>query len=230
MTSARSIIRSKRNWQFGFNFGFAPDSNINSATNAQTVDVNFGPDKLPIDLNDDARARSGTGITANVFGSLRLPVSARAALVTDLDANMVNYKGYQYDDYSVQAAIGPELKIGNRTNITLQGVTLFRWYGGNIAARQFGAKLGVQHDLGSTQRIGVQIDTRRTGSDFGDGYRGWQIGGAASFEQVVGKSAIASASLFGRRDAMKIDSYSSTIVGFNLGIGGELPFGVNAGL
>ena len=63
-----------------------------------------------------------------------------------------------------------------------------------------------------------------------DGYRGWQIGGAASFEQVVAKSAIVSAGLFVRRDSMKLNSYSSTTAGFTLGIGGEIPFGINAGV
>lgn len=43
ISNVRSIIRSNRKWRFGFDIGFAPDSNINSATNAETVDVNFDP-------------------------------------------------------------------------------------------------------------------------------------------------------------------------------------------
>ncbi len=230
ISSARSIIRSKRSWQFGFDFGLAPDTNINSATSAQTVDINFGPDRLPISLDDTARARSGTGLTASTYGSLRLPTSERTAIVADLDATMVNYKGKQADDYSVQLAAGPEWRLGARTNLTLQGVVLYRWYGGNLAARQFGAKLGLQHDLGPSQRIGLQIDGRHTDSAFGDGFRGWQLGGAATYEHVVAKSAIASVSLFARRDVMKQAAFSNTTVGLNLGIGGELPFGVNAGV
>ncbi len=230
ISNARSIIRSKRSWQFGFDFGLAPDTNINSATNAQSVDINFGPDRLPISLDDTARARSGTGLTASTYGSLRLPTSERAAIVIDLDATMVNYKGKQADDYSVQLAAGPEWRLGATTNLTLQGVVLYRWYGGNLAARQFGAKLGLQHDLGPSQRIGLQIDGRHTDSAFGDGFRGWQLGGAATYEHVVAKSAIASASLFARRDVMKLAAFSNTTVGINLGIGGELPLGVNAGI
>ena len=56
ISNARSIIRSKKRWKFGFDFGFAPDTNINSATNAQSVDVNFGPTRLPVQLDDAARA------------------------------------------------------------------------------------------------------------------------------------------------------------------------------
>ncbi len=230
ISNARSIIRSKRNWKFGFDIGIAPDSNINSATNAETVDVNFGPVRLPVTLDEEARERSGTGLTASLFGSVRLPLSQRTAVVADLDANMVNYKGKQADDYSMQLAIGPEWKLGNRTNLSLQGVGLYRWYGGNLAARQFGAKLNLQHDLSTSRRIAVQLDGRHTDSAFGDGYRGWQLGGAATFEQVIAKSAIVSASLIARRDAMKLTSHSSKTFGFNLGIGGELPLGINAGV
>ncbi len=231
VSNARSIIRSKRNWKFGFDAGIAPDTNINSATSAETVDLNFSPTlRIPVTLDEDARARSGTGITASTYGSIRLPLSQNTAIVADLDANMVNYKGKQSDDYSTQLAIGPEWRLGSRTNISLQGVGLYRWYGGNLAARQFGGKLNVQHDLSTTQRLAVQFDGRNTDSDFGEGNRGWQLGAAGTYEQVVAKSAIASISLFARRDMMELKSFSSKTLGFNLGIGGELPLGINAGV
>ncbi len=67
-------------------------------------------------------------------------------------------------------------------------------------------------------------------SDFGEGYTGWQLSAAASYERIVGKSAIASVSIFGRRDWMGIEAYSNTTVGVNLGLGAELPLGINAGI
>ncbi len=163
---ARNIIRSQRKWQFGFDIGIAPDSNINSATSADTINVNLDQQTtLPLTLDPDARARSGTGITASMFGSLRLPVAGKTAAVFDFDAGMVNYDGKQNDDYTLQLAAGPEFRINKETSLTLQGVGLMRWYGGQVAARQAGAKLGVQHDLGKGQRVGLQIDGRH--SDFG---------------------------------------------------------------
>jgi outer membrane protein len=230
VSNARSIIRSKRSWRFGFDLGLAPDTNINSATSAQSVDVNFGPTRLPLTLDDAARAKSGTGITASVFGSLRLPVAPKVAIVADLDANMVNYKGKQFDDYSLQIGAGPEVKLGQSSTLSLQGVSLFRWYGARLAARQFGAKVSFQRDLGPNQRLAVQVDGRSTASDYGTDYKGWQIGAAASYERVVGKSAIVSASFFGRRELMESAAYSNKSVGFNLGLGAELPLGINAGI
>lgn len=228
----RSILRSNRDWQFGFDFGLAPDTNINSATNAETVDANFGPavGVLPITLDQQSRARSGTGQTASVFGSLRLPIAESTSIVADVDGSAINYRGKDADDFSVQFAAGPEWRFGNATSLSVQGLGSYRWYGGQVAARQFGGKLTVQHNLTSGQRVGLQLDGRHTGSDFGEAYAGWQFGAAATYEHVIGKSTLASASLFVRRDAMKVAYNASSTAGVSLGIGGELPLGINAGI
>jgi hypothetical protein len=228
--NARSTIRSKRKFRFGFDFGFAPDSNINSATAAETVDLNFGPNRVPVTLDDNARARSGMGATANFYAGVRLPVGGAVSMVSDFDADSVTYKDSDFSDYSLQFAAGPELALSDKTDVRLQGVGLYRWYGGKVAARQYGAKLTFQHELTDSQRIAVQFDGRRSESELNTGYTGWQIGANATFEQVIGRSAILSASVVARRDAMEADFYSSKTLGLNAGIGAELPWGINAGL
>ena len=64
----REAIRARRAWRFNVDFGFAPDSNINSATDKQTVDI-YG---LPFQLDPSGRARSGTGHFAGGDASIRL--------------------------------------------------------------------------------------------------------------------------------------------------------------
>ena len=54
----REAIRARRAWRFNLAFGIAPDSNINSATDKERVDI-LG---LPFRLDPDARARSGIGV------------------------------------------------------------------------------------------------------------------------------------------------------------------------
>ncbi|MCB2047039.1 MAG: DUF560 domain-containing protein [Novosphingobium sp.] len=228
--NARSVIRAKRKFRFGFDFGIAPDTNINSATAAETVDINFGPDRIPISLDDNARRRSGMGATASFYAGARLPVGGAMSLVTDFDADTVTYQDSDFSDYSLQMAAGPELALSDRTDVRLQGIGLYRWYGGKVAAKQFGAKLTLQHDLSNSQRIAFQVDTRHNDSDLNPGYAGWQLGANATFEQVLGRSAILSASVLARRDSMKADYYSSKTVGVNVGVGAELPWGINAGL
>lgn len=228
--NARSVIRSNRRFRFGFDFGFAPDSNINSATAAETVDVNFGPSRLPLELDENARARSGIGVIASAYAGMLLPFADRMALVVDADIDAVKYEESDFDDYSFQLAAGPEMKLGGETRLRVQGVGLYRWYGGEIAARQFGSKVTIQHSLGRTKRIALQLDGRRTESEINPGYNGWQAGANVSYEQVLGKSAIVSASVLVRRDFLDFDAYANKSAGASAGIGAELPMGINAGL
>lgn len=228
--NARSVIRSNRRFRFGFDVGVAPDTNINSATAAQSIDVNLGGFQLPLDLDENARRRSGVGLTASAYASMRLPATAKVAIVGQVDTQMVNYQGGNLDDYTVQASAGPEFAIGQRTSVSVEGVGLFRWFGGTVASRQAGAKITAQHTIGRDRRVALQVDGRRNDSDLNSGYKGWQLSGNATFEQVVAKSAIASASVYARREILKFDAYSNTVVGVNVGIGGELPLGINAGV
>jgi hypothetical protein len=228
--NARSVIRTRRPFRFGFDVGIAPDTNINSATASETVDINFGSSRIPLDLDEDARARSGIGLTATAYASMRLPTSETVAILADANAAMTNYEGSDVDDYTVQLAAGPELSLGVATSLSVQAVGLYRWYGGDVAARQYGSRINLQHTLGRSQRIALQLDGRRTESGINEGYTGWQLGANATYEQVVAGAAIASASVYARREFMAFDFYSSNAVGVNLGIGGELPLGINAGV
>lgn len=229
--STRGIIRDQRNWSFRFDVGLAPDTNINNATSAEQIDLLVSPNnRLPFTLNPDARAKSGLGLTGSFSGGLRLKQSDTVALLIDGDGQFTAYEQGDFNDYMVQLAVGPELKLSQKTQVTFQGVALNRWFGGETAQRQFGAKAGLTTYLDQGQRIGLQLDARRTESGFGTDYDGWQYGAYGTYERVVAKSMIASASLFARRESLRADIFSNTEAGGNLGIGGELPRGINAGL
>ncbi|WP_375396834.1 surface lipoprotein assembly modifier [uncultured Sphingomonas sp.] len=227
LRSVRTIIRSKRAWSLNFDVGLAPDSNINNATTSDTVTVLFGAQPIPLTLNQEARARSGIGRTATIEAGLRLPVGKRIAIVADVDALGADYDGTAFDDYTFEGAAGSELKVSDATRMRIQGVVAERLYGARIASRQYGVKLGADTTLGATQRLGLQIDARRTDARFDANYDGWQVGAYATYERVVAKSMIASATLYVRRDWLRAPAYSSVEAGGMLGLGGELPWGFN---
>lgn len=228
--NTRSILRDQRVWRFSFDFGFAPDTNINSATDAETIDINFGTTKLPLTLDEDARERSGIGQTASFSGGVRLKTTDKLAVLFDANTKVVNYAGKSADDIVGQIAVGPELRIAKYASLSFQAVGQQRWYGGKLATRDYGGRIGFQTALSRGQRLGIELDGRRTESSFSDDYSGWQLGANATYEHLIGKSLIASASVFVRRDLLNSDGYSNTTYGTNLGIGGEMPFGLNAGL
>jgi outer membrane protein len=228
--TTRGILRQKRNWAFNFDFGLAPDSNITNGTNAETVDVNIGPFSVPLTLDEGARAKSGTGQFTTLSASARFGFLGETRLLVEGNSQLTNYSGKSYDDFSTELSVGPEVDLNDDTVLTMQAVGSRRWYGGKTATTGYGIRAGVQHELTPSQRVGLTIDARRNESGFSSAYSGWQIGAYATYERVIARRFIASASLFGRRDALAASSYSNYEVGSSLAIGGELPMGINASI
>jgi hypothetical protein len=228
----RGVIRNRKNWYFNFDFGLAPDSNINSATSASTVDTTLQYNGQPImmALSPDARRKSGIGQTVGVQGGVRLRLDDGLAMVIDGDGQVINQPGKSADDISALLAAGPELTMTNGARIAIQAVGVGRWYGGKAAQKGGGLRVNYQRDLSAGQRIGLRLDARHTESDFSKAYGGWQFGGSGTYERVIDRTMVASVSGFLRREDLRSRSYSSIEVGANAGIGGELPYGLNGGL
>jgi len=227
--TVRNTIRANRPWQFDVAVGIAPDTNINNATAADTVTVMLGDTPIPLELDRQARARSGLGVTARASGSVRLPVAARVAAIVDLDLGGTEYDGGEYDSYVGQLAAGAEYRLSAATRISLQGVGAQRWFGGEAVSRQLGVRAGGQTVLDPRRRLGLQLDVRHTDALFNDAYAGWQYAAYGSFEQAVTPTQVVSFGPYVRRDALRSDALSSVELGTTLGVGGELKWGVNFG-
>jgi outer membrane protein len=228
--ASRGILRDRRTWSFSYDVGIAPDSNITNGTDAETVDLNFGSRTIPLTLDAQARAHSGIGQMAGFSGSYRLGLKGRTALLIEADSHFSNYKGVAADDFSTQIAAGPEFHLSERSTMTVQALGSQRLYGGKLATRQFGLRTSFQHNLDNGQRIGLSLDARRSHSGISSNYDGWQLGAYATYERVIGHNFVASANLYARRDALRAGAYSNFELGGTLGIGGELPHGINAGI
>lgn len=228
--SQQGLLRDRRPWRITTEFGLAPDTNITNGTRAETIDLIVGNQALPLTLDESARQRSGLGQTARFSAGYRFKVGERGALLIDGDAQGVNYEGIAADDYTVQLAAGPEFRPSEGLSLSLQGLGLRRWFGGMTAVTQYGARLSAERTLDPSQRIGLTIDARRSESAFQDAYTGWNVAAYATYERVIARSLIASASLFARTDQLGEKAYSSNEFGLSAGIGGELSHGINAGI
>ena len=226
----RGILRDQRQWAFSLDLGFAPDSNITNGTNAETVDVNFGPFRLPLTLDPQARQKSGVGQNAAMSGSFRTALSESAKLLIETDTQATNYKGKASDDFAVQVAIGPEFALSDSSSLSVQAIGSQRWYGGKTAAQGGGVRTAAQHEFSGGQRIGFSLDARFNKSGLASAYDGWSYGAYATYERVVARSLIASANIFARREKLTSASYSGLETGASIGLGGELPLGINAGI
>lgn len=222
----RGYIRSKKNWTFNVDFGLAPDSNINSATDAATTPI-FGT-QYPLDPG--ARRKSGVGQMVGASGSLRLRLKDGLAMVVDANGQFTNQRGSDADDVSALIAAGPELTMKNGARIAVQALGYTHLYGGKVAQQGPGVRVSYQQNLNKGARVSALVDVRHVDSHFSPAYEGTSYSAYLTYERVVHHSLVASGTIFGRRDDLRWSAFSNKEIGFNLGIGGELPKGINAGL
>lgn len=135
----REAIRARRSWRFSFDFGFAPDSNINSATDKETVDI-YG---LPFQLDPTGTAHSGTGRFVGADASFRLNRSGKVPIYVAGYGRWLGYKDHHFDDSYAGAEAGPEFQLaGGRLRTTATG--LMRWYGRRPLVTSVGARLNYE--------------------------------------------------------------------------------------
>jgi tetratricopeptide (TPR) repeat protein len=125
-----NALRSPKTFGGAFELALAPDSNINRATAARTLDTVIAP----LTLSKDARARSAVGasLTGQIYARIRLSdrlsVVPRAASLANL------YTQSSFDDVSASTLLGVEWQHGRSQLVPSIGTT-WRWYGQQLYAR-----------------------------------------------------------------------------------------------
>lgn len=125
-----NALRSPQRFGGSMELALAPDSNINRATAARTLDTIIAP----LTLSDDARARSGIGLKVGGQVFARAPISPKLTLLPRVSTNGNLYKASQFNDVSASALVGLQWQ-GARDRITPSLGLTRRWYGKQLYAR-----------------------------------------------------------------------------------------------
>ena len=168
ITRFREAIRARRAWRLNFDIGFAPDSNINSATDKESVDV-YG---LPFQLDPSAHARSGTGVFVGGDASVRLNRFGKVPIYLGAYGRWTRYQDHRFDDAYVGAEAGPEFKLaGGRLRTT--GTALMRWYGTRPLVSSLGGHFDYEKLVGDKWTLGGSLLVRRNDYDRRRDVDGW---------------------------------------------------------
>lgn len=143
-------IRARRRWDGYFSLAIAPDSNINTATEAQEVDI-LG---FRFRLNKNARRRSGLGAVISTGGEYRLPLNAKTQWRTGIDFTRSDHAGGNYDQTIVGLHAGPRFFLSSQTAWSVLATAGKRWIAGNRYSHQFGGRLEANH------RVNQRLMTR----------------------------------------------------------------------
>jgi hypothetical protein len=182
----REAIRARRSWRFNFDFGFAPDTNINSATDKQTVDI-YG---LPFQLDPSGKARSGTGRFVGFDASVRLNRASEFPIFVETYGQWLRYGDHRFDDAYAGSEAGPEFQLGGgrlRAAVT----ALKRWYGGRPLVSSFGTRFDYEKLVGDDWTIGATALVRHNNYAGRSDVDGWDAEARVSANTPISPTTLA---------------------------------------
>lgn len=135
----------------------APDTNVNRATRARTVASVIAP----LTLSDDARERSGIGLSlaGQVYARLRL--TSRVTMVLRASGQGDVYRQHAFDDVSTTVLAGPSWET-ERDRVSLSAGLARRFYGGDLYTRSAVVEADWLHALGKRAQLELGASTSRT--------------------------------------------------------------------
>ena len=185
ITRFREAIRARRAWRFNLSFGLAPDTNINSATDKERVEI-LG---LPFQLDPDTRARPGVGVIVAADASVRVWRDSTVPLYLAAYGRMVRYGDKRFNDIYVGGEAGPEFRLsGGRLRVAATG--LHRWYGDRVLVTSLGGRLNYDKLIGGKWGFEASLAARRNAYARRADVDGWDLEVNLSANRALGASAL----------------------------------------
>ena len=142
-----NLMRARKRWTGYFGAAIAPDSNLNAASDTETIYIDVFGGRLPFQRQGDFGAESGLGLSIWGGGEYQLPLSQRLRLRTGADLVQRDYSGGDFDQLLLAAHAGPRWLLGPRTEISLLGVAHRQWLGSHPYIDETGARLEIARRL-----------------------------------------------------------------------------------
>jgi tetratricopeptide (TPR) repeat protein len=199
-----AALRAQKPLGASLEFALAPDSNINRATRSDTLGTVLGD----FTLHEDARQRSGIGISLRGQAYGRLPIGERTNLLARISGAGDLYRDTMFNDVSLGIAAGPEFRLGS-DRLTVEGGATWRWYGNKPFSTMTSATLSYLHPMGRKAQLrtigtlGV-VNNRR--NPFQDGM---SYSLSLSYEQALSSRAGLGGSLAGDRQDLRDPGYAT---------------------
>ena len=217
----RWIVRQNKNWNVWFNFGAAPDNNINNAVGGtECVDTMFGPM-----CRDLSNPESAIGYNFSLGGNYEFKLSDHWRWKSDAFVYSNIYDISDYDDLYLSVGTGPRY-IWNRGDVWLAGVWNRRWYGWERYNWSVGVKLDLNYDFTRKLSGGLYLQYLNNSYDLYDDFLSGD-----TYSSQLRLSYSFNARLYSMlrmgvaREVANTSEYSYWQPGFGVGLGAELPYG-----
>ncbi len=172
-------LRSRRKLGGTFEIALAPDSNINTATDRQTINTVIAD----IPLSDGARQQSGIGLSLAGQGFLRVPVSGQPVSV-QLAGRADLYRKSAFRDISASLTAGPEFQLG-RARLRPALLLNTRFYGDHQYSSAYGATLEALAVPSRTSQIQAELSFANTRYQLNPAQNGTSYSANVTFERAL---------------------------------------------
>jgi hypothetical protein len=153
MNYLRYVVRQNKNWNAYFNFGVAPDNNINTAAGGEEcVMTMFG-----LMCRQLPEPENAIGYNFSVGGNYDFKLSDNWRWKSDANVYANIYDKSKYDDLYLSASTGPRY-VFQSGDVWLAGIGARRWYGWEGYNKSAGAKLDVNYDF--TRKLSTGLSLR----------------------------------------------------------------------
>jgi len=222
----RWIARQNKNWNVWFNFGAAPDNNVNQASGYQLCGVYGGF----IGCSDVIKPVSAVGFNVLLGGNYEFKLSDHWRWKNDANIYANVYDVHDYDDLYLSGSTGPRY-VWDDGDIWLAGVAARRWYGGERYYWSVGGKIDTNYDWTRKLSTGLSLrimDNKYDNNDYARILNGQTYSTALrlSYSLDATKYIILRGGV--DRDTAQRDYYANWRYNVGIGFGTELPWGFSA--
>lgn len=208
-----AALRAQRLHGASLEVAIAPDSNINHATRSETLGTIFGD----FQIADDAKAKSGTGLSLSGQAFHRLAISGDAKLLFRASGFANLYPHGRFNDVAADLAAGTEFSFG-RDQLQLELGATQRWYGQKPYTRSARLAGTFVHPLGSRTLLRVTSSAALMDNQLNNLQDGKRYSGQVQFERALTPTTGLVASLTLDRQALKDPGYAT--LGWRAGLTG----------
>lgn len=208
-----TALRAQRSYGASFEFALAPDSNINRATRSDTLGTVFGD----FHIADDAKAKSGTGVSLNGQAFRRFSIGGDADVLFRLSGFADVYRQSSFNNIAVDLAAGPELNLG-RGRLQIELGATQRWYGQKPYIRSERLAATFAHALGSRTLLRLSGSAAMLDNQISDLQDGKSYSARFQLERALTPTTGIAPSLSFDRQALNEPGYATT--GWRAGLTG----------
>ncbi len=199
-----AALRARKPLGATIEFAIAPDSNINRATRSQSLGTVLGD----FTLDENAKERSGVGISLRGQTYARLPLSVSANVLARASGSADIYGRQKFNDFALAFTTGPEFNFG-ADRLSIEAGGLWRWFGGSAYSQSETIGVNFSRSLGRTAQLRAAANLALVDNHLNPLLDGQTYSGSVGYERAFSSRAGFGITASGERQALHDPGYSS---------------------